>query len=125
MSAPVRLVLFGLLAAVVFVSGAALGGAFGPSPGNESGGHNEHEEPAMTHYRIDGATKTVEPQPVQTLQFRIVDGRGVVGRSGMRVRSGHAGCPRRSSRAFRRRRARNRRDSTVPRDMSRTSAISS
>jgi hypothetical protein len=75
-NAPVRLALFGIVAAVVFSGGAALGAAIGPAPANEPNGHNDHEEPAMTDYRIDGATTALEPEAEQTLQFRIVDGRG-------------------------------------------------
>jgi hypothetical protein len=75
-NAPVRLALFGIVAAVVFSGGAALGAAAGPAPTNEPNGHNDHEEPAMTDYRIDAATTTLEPEAEQTLQFRIVDGRG-------------------------------------------------
>jgi hypothetical protein len=75
-NAPVRLALFGIVAAVVFSGGAALGAAIGPAPANEPNGHNDHEELAMTDYRIDGATTALEPEAEQTLQFRIVDGRG-------------------------------------------------
>ncbi|HVJ98418.1 MAG TPA: hypothetical protein VNC41_16435, partial [Acidimicrobiia bacterium] len=76
MNAPVRLALFAVVAAAVLLGGAALGAAVGPAPANESESHNDHEEAAMTDYRIDGATTTLEPEAEQTLQFRIVDGRG-------------------------------------------------
>lgn len=76
MSAPVRLVLFGVLAALVFAGSAALGAAVGPAPSPPSDSHNDHEESAMADYRIDAATKVVEPEHDQMLQFRVVDPRG-------------------------------------------------
>lgn len=76
MSTSVRLVLFGVVAALVFFGGAALGAAVGPSPSETSSRHTDHKETTMSDYRIDGETKVVEPGGNQTLQFRIIDAQG-------------------------------------------------